>query len=112
ISNDAFFFRGNEPDNAIYFTLSENSSTYKTTISFQMNDLASDGLDTTEYQDIMHLTTGVEKCPNMSIYSDDSLVRKNWIKADMKDKSFKLLTEFQNDGYYTISTENLGSFEA
>ncbi|MCH2226000.1 MAG: T9SS type A sorting domain-containing protein, partial [Crocinitomicaceae bacterium] len=97
-------------DEAIYFTVSENNTTYETTISFQEHFACEDDFDT--IRDMRHLSVGDEKCPSVAIKTIEDLLRKNWISTDVRDKSFDLFSSFKNEGYYTFKASNLSNFDS
>lgn len=89
-------------------SLQENVSTYHSSVSLVEHWEATDDLDTVG--DIRHLSTGLEKAPSVAFYSsEDDFIRKNYIKADRRNKSFDLYTKILNPGYYTINEQNIES---
>lgn len=97
-----------EEDMSMYFKLSENNSTYCSTIAFQEHQDCADGFDT--LRDMRHMIRGDEKAPGFAIDTDVDYLTKNWINSSVETKSFDLYTEFKNDGYYTIESKNLAAF--
>jgi hypothetical protein len=95
-------------DLSLYLTISENNSTYHSTMCIQENIATLDGVDSTF--DIRHFTTGFEKAPSIAAYSGEDLIRKNYIKDDFRNKSFDLYTKILNQGYHTIEAVNLENF--
>lgn len=104
------YIRTHTEDNNLHLTLSENNSTYSCTMQLEEHADASDGID--EAMDIRHLSTGKELAPSIAVQTTDAEIRKNFIKNDGIDKSFELLTNIKNEGYYTISAENWGNFRS
>jgi hypothetical protein len=90
--------------------LSENASTYFCTMVLEEFNDATDDLDT--LLDILHPNIGLgrEKAPSFAMLSDTSLIRKNFIKKDGKEKAFDLVADVKNEGFYTISAENWANF--
>ena len=95
-------------DLSLNITLYENASTYHSTMSICENLAGDDILDT--IFDIRHLSTGNEKAPGIALYSNEDLIRKNYIKDDRRNKSFDLYTKILNDGYYTVEASNIENF--
>jgi hypothetical protein len=106
--SNATFVRSQGTDNSIKIRLSEQTSTYFTTISIQESIYSEDDVDT--IFDVMHLSTGIEKAPSLAFYSSSELVRKNYIKHDHRNKSFDLYTKILNSGYHNIEAINLDNF--
>lgn len=104
-----FIKAANQEDFSMYLKLSENNSTYSSTIAFEENAECLDGFDT--IRDMRHLIVGDEKCPGFAIESSEDLLRKNWINTKVETKSFDLYTDFKNDGYYTIEAQNVAAFD-
>lgn len=108
VTNPATYIRGHETDNSLKLVLSETGSTYSGSARLEESADAQDGLD--EIMDIRHLETGMEKAPGIAIITGAEKIRKNYVKADGRDKSFDLYTKFLNEGYYKISVENWANF--
>ncbi len=108
VTNPATYIRSHETDNSLKLVLSETGSTYSGSARIEESEAALDGLD--EIIDIRHLETGMEKAPGIAIITGAEKIRKNYVKADGRDKSFDLYTKFLNEGYYKISVENWANF--
>ncbi len=109
-ASDATFIRANDgADHAFYLTLSEDNSTYSCKMAIEANEATIDGFD--ESIDIENLSTGREKAPSLGVQLENEVLRKNYIADDSRSKSFDIYTKILNQGYYTISSENIGSVE-
>lgn len=106
---NATFFRGSVGDNnALQIALTSESSDYSCTMEIQESTNSSDGLD--ELSDILHLSTGKEKGPAITILSKNQLLRKNFVRNDGANKSFNLFLNFNEAGKHTISASNWAYF--
>lgn len=110
VDQSATFIKASEEEDfSMYLKLSENNSTYSSTIAFEQNEECLDGFDT--IRDMRHLIVGDEKCPGFAIETTVDLLRKNWINTKVETKSYDLFTEFKNDGYYTLEAKNVVAFD-
>lgn len=107
---NATYIRSLDVDNSLHLTLHEVGSTYAGTVRFEELSGAVDGAD--ETIDIRHLETGIEKAPSLAVAVGSEKLRKNYIAANGRDKSFDLYTKFINEGYYSFSIENVANFSA
>ncbi|MEO9530966.1 MAG: T9SS type A sorting domain-containing protein [Crocinitomicaceae bacterium] len=109
-TEDGTFIRTQDQINDMKLVLSEDASTYYSSIALQESNIALDGLDT--LGDIKHLFTGKEEGPSISMdFGLEDNVRKNYISNNFKDKSFNLLLNLKNEGYYTLSALDLFVFD-
>ncbi len=95
-------------NNSLEINIKQNDQHYQASIFVEEYSDANDSFD--EFMDIAHLYTGIEKAPSFAIESPEMLLRKNFIKPNGKDKSFKLNTAFVEDGNYTLSAKNIENF--
>ena len=109
VTADATYIRSADlEDNSLHVTISENESTYECTMMLEERVGANNGLD--ESLDIRHLSTGQERAPSLAVKNDEALIRKNFIAADAKNKSFDLFMRIVKDGYHTVSIGNWAYF--
>lgn len=85
--------------------LKQEGTTYQTSVMFEMNPLANDGLDS--LADMRYLEMGHEMAPRLYMRYTNGDVRKNFIREDLYNKSFELYSKFKNAGYYNFSIENI-----
>jgi hypothetical protein len=102
------FVKNTAVNHSLSLNLRENSSIYGCSINLIESDGFEDGMDV--MTDIPHLSSGFEKAPTLAMYTDAEKVRKNYIKNDMRNKSFDLYTKILNPGYYTIEASNIQNF--
>ncbi|MBK9193304.1 MAG: hypothetical protein IPM77_18440 [Crocinitomicaceae bacterium] len=107
-SSNAMFIRSEEVIDEFKLTLSENSSTYRSTIILSHDIFATDGMDT--IADMRQLYSGFEAGPRAAFNIENNLLRKNAISTSNSDKAFDIHTIIKNSGYYTFSAENLEVF--
>ena len=110
VENTATFIRSHDSENSLHLVLSEMGSTYSCTARLEEVTGAIDGAD--ETLDIRHLETGMEKAPSVAVNIDNEKLRKNYIAANGRDKTFEIYTNFINEGYYTFSAENWANFRS
>ncbi|MFT4600396.1 MAG: hypothetical protein ACI857_000570 [Arenicella sp.] len=104
---DAAFIRTAVPDKSIYFTLSENSSTYNCKSSLLISSIGDNGID---QFDVSHLEMENQKSPSLSFITETEYVRKNFISRDLENKVLPMHLMIKNQGYHTICASNLETF--
>lgn len=110
ITADATFIRGQvKYDGDMRLTLSEDGTTFSTTIAIAEAMGATDGRDS--LIDIKDLQLPHAQAPGFSFAFPEGNVRKNFISTDYKDKVFNLTMLIHNDGYHHITAENVSAFD-
>jgi hypothetical protein len=106
---NATFFRGSAGENtALKIALTSEFSSYTCTMEIQESTLSSDSFD--EDLDILHLSTGKEKGPAITMNCAGQLIRKNFIRDDGANKTFELDVHFNESGRHIISASNWDKF--
>ena len=93
-----------------HLSLTNESTMYNCTMAFEENDNTEDGVD--ELIDLPHLSQGFEPGSEIAVRLGDELYRKNHIKRNFKDKSFDLYVNIKQSDIYTITAENIYSFDS
>jgi hypothetical protein len=107
-ASNAMFIRSEELSNEFKLTLSENSSTYRSSILLSQDFNATDGMDS--IADMRQLYSGFEAGPRAAFDIENNLLKKNVIASDNINKAFDIHTIIKNSGYYTINVENVEIF--
>ncbi len=107
--DNATFFRNSSVVNeALQIELTSEASNFTCTMEIQETGQTNDGYD--ELSDIVHLSTGQEKGPALTMLCSNQLIRKNFIKDNGANKTFELATHFNEAGQHTISASNWANF--
>lgn len=112
-STNATYIRSQESavaDDNLYVKLREHNTTFESSIMISENDFANDGLDS--LMDMQLLENGHEAASRLSIVSDETSLKKNFIRKDARNKAFNLNTNIKRAGYYSLELSNFESFMA
>ncbi len=105
VSSTATFIRRETlVDNSIYLTLKQEGTTFKNTMSVGFVENAYDDFDTL---DIIHLATVKQKASSIMVKTQESLLAKNFVQDDRRDKSMMVSVKINSEGYFSIDASNL-----
>ena len=109
LTDDGTYIRTqSSEDQSIYVKLSENSGTFSSTAAIENHIDGTDGYD--DLFDVSHLEMEHQKGPSIAFITGEELVRKSYLAKNFMSKVLPVHTTFKNDGYYTISIENIANF--
>lgn len=106
--NATFFRNTGVVNEALQIQLIHETSNYTCSMEIQEASGANDDYD--ELSDIVHLSTGQEKGPALTMLCSNQLIRKNFINDNGANKAFELTTHFKEAGQHTISASNWANF--